>query len=202
VTTHGLLVRLEAKHGKDLEVEQFLRSALPLAQQEPGTTEWFALRFGRGDYGIVDIFSDESALEAHLAGTLADAVRVRASELLAEPPSIRKFDVLADKLPSGTTEAVAKGLLLTFRAKYGHIGDVEGFLHDARLTVKDEPKTISWFAIRLDDNEYGIFDVFPDEHGRLIHLTGGVARQLAVNALTLLGSLPHPALPEVIAAKL
>jgi quinol monooxygenase YgiN len=201
MTTRGLLIRLDAKHGKDREVEAFLRSVLPLVQQEPGTTEWFALRFGRGEYGIVDVFSDDAARDAHLSGAVADALRARASELFDEPPSLRKFDVLADKLPSVTTAAVTKGLLLTFHAKTGHIDDIEDFLRNARQIVEDEPKTIAWFAIRLDGDEYGIFDVFPDEHGRLTHLTGGVARQLAVHALTLLGSLPHPALPEVLAAK-
>ena len=46
----ALLVRLEAKPGKEAELEEFLKSALPLAQQEPATTAWFALKFGPSSF--------------------------------------------------------------------------------------------------------------------------------------------------------
>ncbi|MGA8332485.1 MAG: antibiotic biosynthesis monooxygenase, partial [Mycobacterium sp.] len=46
MTTKALLARLEAKPGKEDAVEEFLRSALPLVEQEPGTKPWFAVRFG------------------------------------------------------------------------------------------------------------------------------------------------------------
>ena len=45
-TTVGLLVRLEAKPGREADVEGFLKSALPLVQAEPATTAWFAIRLG------------------------------------------------------------------------------------------------------------------------------------------------------------
>lgn len=59
----ALLVRLEAKSGKDAEVEEFLLSALPLVRQEAATTAWFAIRFGRSEYGIFDAFPDEAGRE-------------------------------------------------------------------------------------------------------------------------------------------
>ena len=40
----ALLVRLEAKAGKEAEVEQFLRSGLAIVQEEPATVDWFAIR--------------------------------------------------------------------------------------------------------------------------------------------------------------
>lgn len=40
----ALLARLEAKPGKEKEVAEFLKSALPLAEAEPGTIRWYALR--------------------------------------------------------------------------------------------------------------------------------------------------------------
>jgi quinol monooxygenase YgiN len=99
MTSKGLLVRVEAKSGKEAEVEEFLRSALPLAQQEPGTTAWFAIRLGPSEFGVFDVFPDDAGRDAHLNGAIAKALMANASTLLAKPPSIEKIDVLAEKLP-------------------------------------------------------------------------------------------------------
>ena len=99
MTTQGLLVRLIAPSGKDEEVESFLQSALPLVEQEPATAAWFAIKFGRGDYGIVDFFPDEGGREAHLSGGVAQALREKSRFLFDESPRIQKLTVLADKLP-------------------------------------------------------------------------------------------------------
>src|SRR6185295_7567367 len=110
MSNKGLLVRLQAKSGKEAEVEAFLRSALPLVQQEPATTAWFAIRFGRSEYGIFDVFPDEAGRDVHLNGAVAKALLGRADELFSEPPQIQKLDVLADKLPAaGSAEPVTKG---------------------------------------------------------------------------------------------
>lgn len=202
MVTTGLLVRLDAKPGREDDVEEFLASALPLVADEPATVAWFAIRFGRGEYGICDVFPDEEGRAAHLAGPVATALAQRSGELFASPPEILKLAVLADKLPSTTTDLVTKGLLLTFDAKSGHEAEVEQFLRDARPIVEDEDKTIAWFAIHLDNGRYGIFDVFPDNGGRFAHLTGRVPRELAKNALSLLGSFPDMDMLNVVAHKL
>jgi len=98
MSNKGLLVRLEAKSGKEAEVEEFLRSALPLVQQEPATTAWFAIRFGQSEFGIFDVFPDDAGRDAHLNGAVAKALMEKASILLAKPPSIEKIDVLAENL--------------------------------------------------------------------------------------------------------
>jgi quinol monooxygenase YgiN len=95
----GLLVRLEAKPGKEAEVSAFITSALSLAQQEPATTTWFALRLGASTFGIFDTFPNEAGRQAHLSGPIAAALMAKASELLSVPPTIEKVDVLAAKLP-------------------------------------------------------------------------------------------------------
>jgi quinol monooxygenase YgiN len=99
MVTVALLVRLEAKPGKEAEVESFLRGGLALVREEPATTAWFALRLGPSTFGIFDAFPDEAGRQAHLAGRVAAALIARASELLAQPPSIERVDVLAAKLP-------------------------------------------------------------------------------------------------------
>ena len=93
----ALLVRLEAKPGKEAEVEQFLRSGLAIVQEEPATVDWFAIKIGPSTFGIFDTFPDEAGRQAHLAGRVAAALMAKAPELLAKAPSIEKVDVLAAK---------------------------------------------------------------------------------------------------------
>jgi quinol monooxygenase YgiN len=95
----ALYVLLKAKPGKEPEVESFLHGGLALVNEEPATTAWFALRMGPSTFGIFDAFPDEAGREAHLAGRVAEALMAKANELLVEPPSIEKIDVLAAKLP-------------------------------------------------------------------------------------------------------
>ncbi|MEA2287188.1 MAG: hypothetical protein QOJ21_3231 [Solirubrobacteraceae bacterium] len=96
----GLFVRLEAKTGREEEVETFLKGALRLVDEEPATTVWFALRLGLSEFGIFDAFPDEDGRQAHLAGKVAEALGEKGSELLARPPQIENVDVLAAKLPA------------------------------------------------------------------------------------------------------
>jgi len=99
MVTVGLLVRLEAKPGKETEVENFLESGLALVEEEPETTVWFAIRMGQSTFGIFDAFPSESGRQAHLSGKVAAALMAKASDLLAQPPVIENVDVLAVKLP-------------------------------------------------------------------------------------------------------
>lgn len=95
----GLYVRLDAKPGKETEVESFLKGGLEIVQQEPATIAWFALRLGPSTFGIFDAFPDEAGRQAHLSGQVAAALMAKAPDLLAKPPEIVKVDVLAAKLP-------------------------------------------------------------------------------------------------------
>jgi len=99
MVTVALFVRLEAKPGKEKEVEDFLRGGLPIVQEEPATIAWFGIRLGPTTFGIFDAFQDEAGRQAHLSGRVAAALMARASELFAQPPAIEKVDVLAAKLP-------------------------------------------------------------------------------------------------------
>ncbi|SRR6266540_685819 len=94
----ALFVRLDAKPGKETEVESFLRGGLSIVQEEPATTVWFAIRLGPSTFGIFDAFPDEDGRQAHLTGRVAAALMAKAPELFAQPPAIEKADVLAAKL--------------------------------------------------------------------------------------------------------
>jgi len=95
----ALFVRLEAKPGKEADVESFLRGGLPIVQDEPATIAWFGIRLGPTTFGIFDAFPDEAGRQAHLSGKVAAALMAKAPQLLATPPVIEKVDVLAAKLP-------------------------------------------------------------------------------------------------------
>ncbi|CAD6516381.1 antibiotic biosynthesis monooxygenase [Paraburkholderia caledonica] len=95
----ALFVRLEAKPGREADVENFLRDGLPIVQEEPSTIAWFGLRLGPSTFGIFDAFPDEAGRQAHLSGRVAAALMAQAPELFAQPPTIEKVDVLAAKLP-------------------------------------------------------------------------------------------------------
>ena len=93
----ALLVRLQAKPGKEQDVASFLQSGLSIVEGEPATVAWFAIRLGPSTFGIFDAFPDDAGRQAHLGGPIAAALMKRASELLAEPPRIERVDVLAAK---------------------------------------------------------------------------------------------------------
>jgi|SRR4051812_4509389 quinol monooxygenase YgiN len=99
MVTVALYVHLEAKPGREHDVESFLKGGLPIVQEEPATVAWFALRLGPSTFGIFDAFPDEDGRQAHLSGRVATALMERSSELFVTPPSIEKVDVLAAKLP-------------------------------------------------------------------------------------------------------
>jgi len=95
----ALFVRLEAKPGREKDVENFLKEGLPLVMEEPATAAWFGIRLGPSTFGIFDAFPDEAGRQAHLSGRVAAALMAEAAELLSAPPSIEKVDVLAANLP-------------------------------------------------------------------------------------------------------
>ena len=95
----ALMVRLDAKPGKEAELAELLRSGLAAVEQEPKTTTWFAMRLAPSIFGIFDTFPDESGRQAHLAGRVAKALTDNAPELLERPPVIEQVDLLAAKMP-------------------------------------------------------------------------------------------------------
>ena len=95
---HALFVRLEAKPGKEKEVAQFLQAGVGMAQQESATPIWFALQIGPSTFGVFDAFYDEAGRQAHLNGSIAQALGANAPHLLAQPPTIERIDVLGAKL--------------------------------------------------------------------------------------------------------
>jgi quinol monooxygenase YgiN len=101
MTKFALYVPIEAKPGKEEAVAEFLRSAVPLVNAEPGTISWYAIQEGPSSFAIFDTFDDEDGRDAHLNGQVAAALMAKAEEgeLFAKPPQIYKLSILADKRP-------------------------------------------------------------------------------------------------------
>ena len=96
--SRGLFVRLEAKPGKEGDVAAFLMQGLQMADQEPTTPLWFALRLGPSTFGVFDAFNDEPGRQAHLEGPIAKALMAQAPHLFSAPPSIERTEILGAKL--------------------------------------------------------------------------------------------------------
>jgi quinol monooxygenase YgiN len=98
VSKVGLLATLQARPGKEAEVEQFLRSAGPLVDAETGTTSWFAFKVAPATFGIFDTFADEDGRSAHVNGEIAKALFGRAEELFVAPPDVKPVDIITERL--------------------------------------------------------------------------------------------------------
>jgi quinol monooxygenase YgiN len=99
MVTKALFVRLEAKSGREDDVDRFLRGGLAIVEREPATTAWFAVRMGPSTFAIFDAFPDEAGRQAHLSGGVAQALKEQAPDLFSGSPLIEEVDVLASKLP-------------------------------------------------------------------------------------------------------
>ena len=93
----GLLVRLEAKRGKEQAVADFLAAGFKLTSREAATPIWFVLQSSPTSFGVFGAFARDEDRRAHLAGDTVRALMYRVDELLAKPPSIEQVDVLAMK---------------------------------------------------------------------------------------------------------
>lgn len=102
----ALWVELNAKAGKERDLEEFLKAAQPLAEREKGTVSWYVVKMGPANFGIFDTFADETGRKAHLDGEIAKALMSRSKELLSADPKIHQIDIIAAK--SGVSAASAR----------------------------------------------------------------------------------------------
>ena len=95
----ALYVPMQAKPGKEDEVADFLRSALPLVNDEPGTVSWFAIQEGQSRFAVFGTYNDEAGRDAHLNGKLAAALmeKVDSGDVFIGTPELRELRILAHK---------------------------------------------------------------------------------------------------------
>ncbi|TFC52905.1 antibiotic biosynthesis monooxygenase [Cryobacterium sp. TMT1-21] len=97
--------------------------------------------------------------------------------------------------------ALKFGVLALVEAKPGKEQDVWDFLEAGRAVVDEEPQTRTWYAFRVDEKTFGIFDTFETEEGRQAHLGGAIPAALAEHGPSLLANDPDIRLIELIAVK-
>ena len=122
MVTVALYVKLDAKPGKEAEVESFLKGGLAIVQEEPATTAWFALRIGPSTFGIFDAFPDEAGRAAHLAGRVAAALMAKAADLLATRRRSRRSTSSRQNCPEAVVARAAQGPPLRPRSVFGSVG--------------------------------------------------------------------------------
>lgn len=174
-------IPMSAAEGQTGAFAEFLAGAAPLVKEtEPGTTLWFALQ-AEDTLAIFDIFVDEAARDAHFSGVVAGALNQNADTLVeggweaGVVANINNSDVLSVKAPvdlySATTATYIK-----LEAAPGQAEQLAALLTAAGpIVAETEPKTVFWAALRIDENNFAIFDIFADESGREAHFAGKVA---------------------------
>jgi quinol monooxygenase YgiN len=96
---------------------------------------------------------------------------------------------------------VTLGLLAQLKAQPGKGGELGAFLQAGRALALAEQGTVTWYAFKLDDTHYGIFDTFETEAARQAHINGEIPKALAQVAADLLASEPDIRAIDVIAVK-
>jgi hypothetical protein len=90
----ALLIRFDARRGKEGDVEGLLRSIRPHVGSDVRPRCWFSLRMAPEIYGLFAVFDEDAHRQLFLAG-LAQDWGARTSELLARPPVTEKVEIVA-----------------------------------------------------------------------------------------------------------
>jgi len=96
---------------------------------------------------------------------------------------------------------IDRGLLAILEAKAGKGDELAAFLQQARELAAAEQDTVTWYAFRLSETTYGIFDTFADEGARQAHLNGQIPAALGQVAPAILAADPDIQPVDVLAAK-
>ena len=97
--------------------------------------------------------------------------------------------------------AVKLGILALLEAKPGKGDDLAEFLRSGRELAVREEGTVTWYAFKVGDTTYGIFDTFDSEEARQAHLDGEIPKALGQVGPELLAADPDIRPVEVLAAK-
>ncbi len=186
------LIQLTAKHDQAKNLAAFLKEGAKLVKQyEPNTKLWFALQENDNTFAIFDVFPDNKAREEHFAGKVANLLKENADKLIEGGwengvlNNVNNFKVLSTKLPTNLYEAT-EATFIKINAAPGQSKNLTDFLTaGAEIIRKTEPKTLFWVALQLDDDTYGIFEIFTDESARTEHFSEQVATLFKEQSSTL-----------------
>ena len=97
--------------------------------------------------------------------------------------------------------SVDRGLLALFETKLGKGDEFAAFLEQGRTLAAEESGTVTWYAFKISDTAYGVFDTFNDEEGRQAHLNGRITEALGEVGPDLLASDPDIRQVDIVAIK-
>ncbi len=97
--------------------------------------------------------------------------------------------------------AVEIGILALLEAKPDKGPDLRQFLKSARPMAAAEEGTVTWYAFKVNDTTYGIFDTFETEDARLAHLNGEIPKALMGVAGDLLAKEPDIQTIDIVSVK-
>jgi quinol monooxygenase YgiN len=116
---------------------------------------------------------------------------------MSDSDDVGRFDHVIEE----TAMNLKFGVLALVEAKPGKEQEVWNFLEGGRDIVDNEPETKTWYAFRVNDNTFGIFDTFETEEARQAHLNGAIPAALAEHGPNLLAKDPDIRLIELVAVK-
>lgn len=196
----AMFIEIEAKAGSEDEIADFLRNAVDAAEHEPATRDWYALRFDDHNFGLFDTFDGHLGRLKHIAGEIGRSLVVKSLTSLNGLPDMSSSEIVAAKLPNGTTQAKL-ALYVPIETRLGQGRDFGEMLVAAKPLADAEPGTIAWYALRSGPNHYAIIDFFADEEARQAHLNGPIAAALKEQVGRYLDAMPEIRKVEVLASK-
>jgi quinol monooxygenase YgiN len=179
-------IPFKANPDKDAAVAGLLGGAATLVHQtEPQTLQWLALREGEGKFAIIDFFRDEQGRAAHFAGKVAATLKGAAPEAVAGGweagvvANVENSKVIGATVTADRKHTAKFAVRIDLQANPGKEEELAAFLSGgAALVHETEPGTLLWYALRLDNARFVIFDVFASEEGKAAHFAGKVAAAL------------------------
>ena len=184
-------IPMPAAEGQADAFAQYLSGAAAIVTDtEPGTAHWFGLR-ADDTLAIFDVFVDEAARQAHFEGQVAPDINANAATWVEGGwdggviPNVNNAEVLSAREPVdlGT---VTTATYIALKAVPGQEQALADLLTAGGPIVADtEPGTLFWTAIRIDEDDFAIFDAFADEEGRTAHFAGQVAALLNEQSATI-----------------
>jgi quinol monooxygenase YgiN len=96
---------------------------------------------------------------------------------------------------------VTLGLLAQLQAKPGKGNELAAFLESGRALAVAEEGTVTWYAFKVNDTTFGIFDTFETEDARQAHIEGEIPKALATVGPELLAIDPDIRTIDILAVK-
>ena len=96
---------------------------------------------------------------------------------------------------------VTLGILALLEAKAGKGDELAAFLKSGRDLAVAEEGTVTWYAFKISDTSYGIFDTFATDDARTAHINGQIPAALAQVSADLLAHAPDIQPVNLVAVK-